>query len=193
MVSVPHIILPGDRLGLGLPRQDMLPAYHRWENDPRTVLGYGNQMPQSWEARAGGWEGQARNPQRPSFEVVRLEDEQPVGMTVLYVDQAVRTAEYIMLIAPEARGKGYAAEATRLTLDWAFHISSLHMVWLKVLEPNQAGVAAYEKAGFRGAGRLRQSGFWLGQRADELIMDALRENFSGPSAVSAAVETRTSS
>ncbi|MFJ5675529.1 GNAT family N-acetyltransferase [Streptomyces sp. NPDC093097] len=192
-MSDPHIVLPGDRLALGLPRQGMLPTYHRWENDPRTILGYGNQMPQSWEVRSAGWEGQARNSQRPAFEVVRLEDKQPVGMTVLYVDQAVRTAEYIMLIAPEARGNGYAAEATRLTLDWAFHIGSLDMVWLKVLEPNQAGITAYEKAGFHPAGRLRRSGFWLGQRADELIMDALPEDFPGPSAVSTVVGARTPS
>ncbi|MFD8545002.1 GNAT family N-acetyltransferase [Streptomyces sp. NPDC059649] len=192
-MSGPHILLRGDRLALGLPRQDMLPNYHRWENDPRTVLGYGNQMPQTWEARAAGWDGQARNSMRPAFEVVRLEDEQPVGMTVLYVDQAVRTAEYIMLVAPEERGKGYAAEATRLTLDWAFHLGSLRMVWLKVLEPNRAGIAAYEKAGFRSAGRLRQSGYWLGKPADELIMDALPEDFPGPSAVCAAAEAGTGS
>ncbi|MFI7101931.1 GNAT family N-acetyltransferase [Streptomyces sp. NPDC050161] len=160
---------------------------------PRTILGYGTQVPQSWEARAAGWDGQASNGQRPAFDVIRLEDEQPIGMTVLYVDQAVRTAEYIMLIAPEARGKGYAAEATRLTLDWAFHLGSLRMVWLKVLEPNRAGITAYEKAGFRPAGRLRQSGFWLGEHADELIMDALREDFPGPSAVSAAADTGTHS
>lgn len=109
-------------------------------------------------------------------------------MTVLYVDQAVRTAEYIMLVAPESRGKGYAAEATRLTLDWAFHLGSLRMVWLKVLGPNQAGITAYEKAGFRPAGRLRQAGYWLGKCVDEVIMDALPADFPGPSAVSTAVD-----
>lgn len=188
-MSSPHILLSGDQLALGLPRQDMLPTYHQWENDPRTVLGYGKQMPQTWEARAAGWDGQARNSLRPSFEIVRLDDEQPVGMTVLYVDPAVRTAEYIMLIAPQERGKGYATEATRLTLDWAFHLGALRMVWLKVLEPNEAGITAYEKAGFRPAGRLRQSGFWLGKPVDELIMDALPEDLPGPSAVCAAVDT----
>ncbi len=182
-MSEPHVLLPGDRLALGLPRRDLLPTYHRWENDPRTVLGYGNQVPQSWEARAAGWDGQAGNPLRTAFEVVRLEDEHPVGMTVLYRDQAVRTAEYIMLIAPEERGKGYAAEATRLTLDWAFHLAALRMVWLKVLEPNTAGIRAYEKAGFRRSGRLRQSGYWLGRPADEILMDALPEDFPGPSTV----------
>ncbi|MFG2225237.1 GNAT family N-acetyltransferase [Streptomyces sp. NPDC048644] len=80
-----------------------------------------------------------------------------------------------------------------MTLDWAFHLGSLRMVWLKALEPNRAGITAYEKAGFRPAGRLRQSGFWLGEQADELIMDALREDFPGPSAVSTAVDAETPS
>lgn len=186
-MSEPHILLDGDRLALGLPRQDMLPTYHRWENHPRTVLGYGSQMPQSWETRSGGWQGQATSPVRTSFEVVRREDAEAVGLTVLYVDQAVRTAEYIMLIAPEERGKGYATEATRLTLDWAFNLGAVRMVWLKVLEPNTAGIRAYEKAGFHEAGRLRKSGFWLGQPVDELMMDVLPEDFTGPSSVIAAV------
>ncbi|MFJ2438903.1 GNAT family N-acetyltransferase [Streptomyces sp. NPDC087658] len=54
----------------------------------------------------------------------------------------------MIVLAPSERGKGYAAEAARLTLDWAFHIGALRMVWLKVLEPNRAGIAVYEKAGF---------------------------------------------
>ncbi len=61
------------------------------------------------------------------------------------------------------------------------------MVWLKVLEPNAAGIAAYEKAGFRPSGRLRQSGYWLGEPVDELLMDALPEDFPGSSAVTAAL------
>ncbi|NJP44718.1 GNAT family N-acetyltransferase [Actinacidiphila epipremni] len=186
-MSEPHILLDGDRLALSLPRQDMLPTYHRWENHPGTVLGYGTQMPQSWETRSAGWQGQAGSPVRTAFEVVRREDMRAVGMTVLYVDQAVRTSEYVMLIAPEERGKGYATEATRLTLDWAFRLGAVRMVWLKVLAPNGAAVRAYGKAGFRDAGRLRNSGYWLGQPVDELLMDALPEDFVGPSAVTAAI------
>ncbi|GAA3047480.1 RimJ/RimL family protein N-acetyltransferase [Streptomyces olivoverticillatus] len=186
-MSTPHILLPGERLALGQPRRELLPEYHRWENDPGTVHGYGNQWPQSWEVRESGWERQRGNHNYPQFEVVRLEDMTPVGMTVLTVNQFVRTAEYVLVIAPEARGKGYAAEATRLTLDWAFHVGHLRMVWLKVLEPNRAGIVAYEKAGFRHAGRLRQSGYWLGESADELLMDAVPADFPGPSAVRAGL------
>jgi diamine N-acetyltransferase len=182
----PHLLLRGERLALGLPRAEMLPEYHRWENDPGVILGYGTQLPQSWETRTAGYDSQARASDRyAQFEVIRLEDNQPIGMTILQVDHQVRTAEYIILFSPEARGHGHAAEATLLTLDWAFHLAALRMVWLKVLTPNTAGIRAYEKAGFRHAGRLRESGYWVGQSCDELIMDALPTDFIGPSAVTA--------
>ncbi|MGK5533311.1 GNAT family N-acetyltransferase [Streptomyces sp. URMC 129] len=186
-MSDPHILLTGVRLALGMPRQDMLPEYHKWENDARTILGYGNQWAQAWEVRAAGWERQRGNDRYQQFEVVRLEDTTPVGMTILQINTFVRTAEFVIVLAPEARGKGYAAEATRLTLDWAFHLGALRMVWLKVLEPNRAGITAYEKAGFRRSGRLRKSGYWLGQPVDEILMDALPEEFPGPSAVPTAI------
>ncbi|WP_030677631.1 GNAT family N-acetyltransferase [Streptomyces sp. NRRL B-1347] len=182
-MSEPHILLSGETLALGMPRQDMLPEYHKWENDARTILGYGNQWPQSWEVRAAGYERQRGNDRFQQFEVVRLNDSTPVGMTILEVNTYVRTAEFVMVLAPDARGKGYATEAARLTLDWAFHLAHLRMVWLKVLEPNAAGISAYEKAGFRPSGRLRGAGYWLGKPVDELLMDALPEDFPGPSAV----------
>lgn len=182
-MTAPHLLLRGERLGLALPTAAHLPEYHRWETDPGTVLGYGTQLPQSFETRSAGYEAQARNDRRAGFEVVRLDDAAPVGTTTLYVDHAVRTAEFVMLLAPEARGQGFAAEAAVLTLDWGFHLAALRMVWLKVLEPNAPAIRAYERAGFRPAGRLRQAGWWRGEACDELLMDAVREDFPGPSRV----------
>lgn len=180
-MNEPHFLLRGERVALAQPRADMLPEYHRWENDPGTILGYGNQVPQSWETRAAGYERQAKSDRRIQFEVVHTTDNKPVGITILTIDHYVRTAEYIMLIAPEARGNGFATEATQLTLDWAFHLAALRMVWLKVLEHNTAGIRAYKNAGFKQGGRLRQSGFWLGTPCDEIFMDALPTEFPGPS------------
>lgn len=185
-MTEPHILLRGEKLGLGLPRADMLPEYHRWETDPAVILGYGTQLPLSWETRAAGYENQRQGSDRyAQFEILRLEDDQLLGMTTLQVDHQVRTAEYVILLASEARGHGHATEATGLTLDWAFHLAALRMVWLKVLAPNTAGIRAYEKAGFRHAGTLRQSGYWLGQPCDEIIMDALPSDFPGDSVVKA--------
>jgi diamine N-acetyltransferase len=187
-MSDSHILLQGANLALGMTRADMLPEYHRWENSPGVILGYGTQLPQSWETRAAGYDGQARASDRQArFEVIRLKDNEPIGLSVLHVDHQVRTAEFIMLLAPHARGQGHATEVTRLTLDWAFRLAALRMVWLKVLEHNVAGIHAYTNAGFKPAGRLRGAGFWLGQPCDEMLMDALPEDFVGESAVLANI------
>ncbi|MFC8130202.1 GNAT family N-acetyltransferase [Streptomyces sp. NPDC057302] len=100
---------------------------------------------------------------------------------------SIRTAEYVIMLASKARGRGLGTAATRLTLDDAFHITNLRMVWLKALALNAAGIRAYEKAGFHMVGALREAGYWLGNVCDEVVMDALDKDFTGPSTVRAAL------
>lgn len=105
-----------------------------------------------------------------------------------------RNAEFFILLGEDGRGRGLGTEATRLTLDYALHITNLANVHLSVLAPNVAGVRAYERAGFRRIGSRRQSGYWLGGRCDEVLMDAVPIDFPGPSAVlGVAEEGQTSS
>ena len=117
------------------------------------------------------------------YDLTDPENPVPVGVSTLLPDDSVRTGEFEIMLAPEARGRGLGTAATRLTLDYAFHISNLRMVWLKVLAPNTAAITAYEKAGFRRVGPLRQAGYWLGEVCDELLMDALAADFDGPSVI----------
>lgn len=151
------------------------------------IIGYGRQTPESLEARTAGYESQARSmDQQTRFTVYDLTAEdgpRPVGTTALRIDHHVRTAEYVILLGPDGRGRRLAADTTRLTLDYAFHITNLRAVWLKVLEPNTTGIRAYEAAGFKPVGRLRRTGYWLGQECDEIIMDAINTEFVGPSVV----------
>ncbi|MFG2827346.1 GNAT family N-acetyltransferase [Streptomyces sp. NPDC048434] len=173
-----------DTCALGPYRADLVETYWRWEQDPTLLVGYGRQAPESLEARTEGMAHQLRG-ENIRFTIYRLDSGEPVpaGVATLLPDHAVRTAEYIIMLAPEARGRGLGTQATRLTLDYAFHITNLRMVWLKVLAPNTAGIRAYEKAGFRTVGALREAGYWLGQTCDEVIMDAVAGEFEGPSVV----------
>lgn len=113
----------------------------------------------------------------------------PVGVATLLPDHGVRTAEFVIMLGPEARGQGLGAAATWLTLDYAFHVTNLRMVWLKVLAPNVGAIRAYEKAGFQHVGAVRQAGYWLGQVCDEMVMDALASDFIGPSVVIPTIGT----
>lgn len=180
----PIIWVRDNTCGLGPYRADLVETYWRWEQDPALLVGYGRQRPESLEARTEGMAAQLRG-DNIRFIVYDLAGEAPVpvGVVTLLPDPAVRTAEYVIMLAPESRGKGLGTAATRLVLDYGFHITNLWMIWLKVLAPNAAAVRAYEKAGFRAVGSLRQAGYWLGQVCDELIMDSLADEFPGPSAI----------
>lgn len=94
----------------------------------------------------GGWVGDARVPftaagerriwdfdlssKYVSIDFYRHRDEfaaaaLPGRFVQAITGDAVRTGEFIIMLAPEARGRGLAACATRLTLDYAFHISNM--------------------------------------------------------------------
>ncbi|MEU3016112.1 GNAT family protein [Nocardiopsis sp. NPDC007018] len=182
--TAPILWAEADGIALGALRADLVREYWRWESDPGAVLGYGRQIPESVESRAEGLEHQLRGaPDQARFTVynTRGAEPAPCGLASLLIDHQVRTAEFVLVIAPEARGEGVGTTTTRLTLDYAFHIIGLEMVWLKVLEPNTAGRTAYTKAGFREVGTIRSAGRWRGGRCGEVVMDALPEDFPWPS------------
>lgn len=151
------------------------------------LVGYGRQTPDSIEARREGYQHQARGTDdQLRFTVYDMTAAPPVpaGTTAVLIDHHVRTGEFIIQLGEDAsRGRGIGTEATRLTLDYAFHVTNLACVYLTVLAPNTRAISAYEKAGFRKSGERRNSGYWLGQRVNEVLMDAIPEDFPGPSAV----------
>jgi diamine N-acetyltransferase len=185
VMTIPHStasvpLRAGQRLALALAREEMMQDYHRWETDPATVVGFGARWPVSWEVFRARFRSIHTSSHYQLFEVVTAADGIPVGTTSLSVDQSVNNAEFTLVIAPEHRGRGYATEATVLTLDWAFSIASLNAVWLEVLAPHTAAVTAYLKAGFRAAGRLRDAALWRGERVDKLLLDCVPGDLHPP-------------
>jgi diamine N-acetyltransferase len=79
----------------------------------------------------------------------------------------------------ERRNQGLGTEATRLTLDWGFTVLGLHSTLLVSFSWNTAAIRAYEKAGFREIGRRRGAVVTLGRRFDQVLMDAVAEEFTG--------------
>lgn len=181
-----RIWIRGERAGLGPFTEDLVDQYWQWEQDPGALVGYGRQTPDSLANRREGFQHQARGTDdqlRFTVYDVTAVPPTPVGTAAVLIDHHVRTGEFIIQLGPDHRGNGLGTEATRLTLDYAFHITNLRCVYLSVLSPNKAAITAYEHAGFRVIGEKRNSGYWLGQSANETLMDAVPEDFAGPSAV----------
>lgn len=65
------------------------------------------------------------------------------------IDREKGRAEYGIFIGEEdALGKGYAAEAAKMALSYAFESLALKLVFLRVFADNTSARRSYEKAGF---------------------------------------------
>lgn len=175
----PLLLVRGKRVGLGALRRELIPAYHRWRSDAEVMRGQGNTDVSTIEA-VQAWYDQATSPggREVHFTVYDLTDLTPVGTTLLVrIDHHQGTAEFGILIG-ERRGQGLGTEATRLTLDWGFTVLGLHNILLVTFSWNMAAIRAYEKAGFREIGRRRDAVVTLGRRFDQVLMDAIADEFT---------------
>ena len=181
----PDFIIVGEKVALGPLRRDLAPSYARWTNqlDVRRGLDVlGVATPQSEEK----WvddnikAGAEREPKGVEFTIYDRSDSAAIGTAGLFgIEHSHGTAKFGIAIG-ERRGQGFGTEATRLVLDFAFHVLHLRNVMLEALEWNVGGLKAYERAGFRRIGIRRGARMSKGRATDLVLMDAIPEDF-GPS------------
>jgi RimJ/RimL family protein N-acetyltransferase len=180
--SQPEFIVVGEKVALGPLRRDLVAEYARWmnERDVRLGLDYrGIATPQTQEK----WvdenveAGAKGEPKVVEFTIYDRSDSAPVGSVgLLEIDHAHGNAELGIFVG-ERRGQGLGTEATRLALDFAFHVLQLRNVLLETFDWNVAGLTAYERAGFRRIGVRRGAVMSRGRPTDVVIMDAVPEDF----------------
>lgn len=107
-----------------------------------------------------------------------------IGVTGIHeFDIKNRSANFGIVIGePHFWNKGYGTETTRLMRDLAFGTLNANRFWLHVYENNPGGQRAYERAGFRVEGRLRQAHYIEGRYWDVLVMSILREEWEAAQA-----------
>ncbi len=176
----PVVNITGERVSLGPLRRESVQLYRRWMNDFETMRGYDMPRPLTDEAIERWIERASTSDSHILFTLYERSTLRPIGHTgLLRVDRSHRNGEFDLFIGEaDCRGKGYGTEATSLVLNFAFNGLGFQSVYLRVLEFNQAGIHAYEKAGFREAGRLRRNWFVGGQFWDLVYMDCLAGEFA---------------
>ena len=176
----PFILVQGQRVGLGALRQDLIPTYLKWRSDLEVLRGTGESAQIPTVEAIQAWYEQATSPGNRDvhFTIYDLDDLAPVGTAVLVrVDQHAGTAEFGLTIG-ERRNQGLGTEATRLVLDWAFTVMGLRNILLVTFSWNLPAIRAYSKAGFREIGRRRGAVVTYGQRHDQVLMDAVADEFT---------------
>jgi diamine N-acetyltransferase len=178
----PDFVMVGEKVALGPLRPDLAPVYARWMNQREVRDGLvhrGIASPQSQEkwVEENLEKSAEREPHVVEFTIYDRSDASAIGTVgLLGISDAHGTAELGIFLG-ERRGRGLGTDATRLALDFAFHVLHLRNVQLQALEWNAAGLAAYERAGFRRVGVRRGAAMSRGRPTNIVIMDAVPEDF----------------
>ena len=156
------------------------PVLATWFNDPEVTRNLLTYRPMTVAAEEEFIAKMNAHELEVGLGIVVRETERFIGTAGLHrTDVRNRhTAFGISLGDKGAWGKGYGTETTRLLVKHAFETLNLNRVWLLVHEYNQRGIRAYEKAGFRVEGRLRQDTFREGRYWDTLVMGILRDEWA---------------
>ena len=90
-----------------------------------------------------------------------------------------RSASLGYCLAQDAWGQGYATEAARALLEWAFEALPLNRVQAEADTRNPASARVLEKLGFRLEGTLREDCIVDGDVSDTHVFGLLRREWQG--------------
>ncbi|MDX3381631.1 GNAT family N-acetyltransferase [Streptomyces niveiscabiei] len=103
-------------------------------------------------------------------------------------DWHVRSTEMSYIIAPWARGEGYASEAALAAAQWLFTAQGLERIELRTAADNTASQQVAQKIGCISEGVLRnasivrvraEAGTWTEARTDYIVWSLLPEDLDG--------------
>lgn len=172
--------IAGRSVALRRPAPDDLDAVVRWYRDPEVArLTRYQTRPMSQADVERFFRMRLLAPDALAYSIAELPDWDLIGFTTfssLDGDNA-SVMFHITIGERDAWGRGLGTEATQLMLGHAFERLGLHRVGLTVFSYNTRAIRAYEKAGFRLEGRLRDAILRDGRYFDEVHMGILAEEW----------------
>lgn len=173
--------LIGERVYLQwLDEDDVTEDYVAWLNDPEvTRYLHTGRLPATKTSVREYVARFQRSTTDLIFAITDRQTEQHIGnVTLNRIDWINRTADTGLLIGrKEFWGRGYAAEAWSLVIDYAFRRLGLRKIVAGAVADHAPSIAALKKLGFVVEGTFRQEMFVDGEYRDVLRLGLLREEF----------------
>ncbi|MEU3101450.1 GNAT family N-acetyltransferase [Streptomyces griseoflavus] len=191
--TFPDISISTERLVLRPFDTDDVPALTAMMNDEQVTAWTDAPTPFT-ELSARTWIGEEAPTLRASghgldLAVTEFLTQRLVGVIRLHgTDWQVRSTELSYIVAPWARGEGYACEAALATAQWLFGDQKLQRVELRTAADNTAAQQVAQKIGCISEGVLRGAciarartgdGGWSHVRTDYIVWSLLPEDVEG--------------
>ncbi|MFE4667593.1 GNAT family N-acetyltransferase [Streptomyces sp. NPDC056716] len=195
MSTFPTISISTERLVLRPLEDDDVPALTEMMNDEQVVAWTDVEHPFS-EPAARAWISRGALAERVAgrgldLAVTEFLTQRLVGVIRLgRTNWHVRSTELMYLIAPWARGEGYASEAALATARWLFQDQMFERIELRTGADNTAAQQVAQKIGSISEGVLRgaciarvraENGTWSEARTDYIVWSLLPEDLEGTS------------
>src|SRR3989344_2131590 len=152
----------------------------QWLNDREaTYFMFYGQRPQTEEQVREHFMKQATNESNVLCIILNKKNARPIGFAGLYdLHFTARSAEFRVFIGEKKFwGKGFGTEVTELLTFYGFDRLNLNRIYLGVTSENKGGVKAYEKAGFKREGILKDDIYRNSRYYDSIRMAILRDNY----------------
>ncbi|MBC2903508.1 GNAT family N-acetyltransferase [Streptomyces cupreus] len=191
--TFPNISISTERLVLRPLDEDDVPALTEMMNDEQ--VGAWTDVPQPFTAAGArswitGYAPAEREAGRGlDLAVTEFLTQRLVGIVQLgKTNWHVRSTELSYIIAPWARGEGYASEAALATAQWLFGDQKFERIELRTAADNTASQQVAQKIGCISEGVLRNAciahvrtddGTWTDVRTDYIVWSLLPEDLEG--------------
>ena len=152
------------------------PVVLGWLNDPEVQQHHGTRYPRGLaEFRRRNENPQGIRYSSANFAVEALDDGKLVGEVWLGCEHPeMRVGDLGITIGDKSRwDKGYGTDTMRTVCRFGFEMMNLHRIELHVFSENLRARRAYQKAGFREEGLLREAVFKFGHYMDDVVMGLL--------------------
>lgn len=163
-----------------LQDSDLSEEYVQWLNDPLVTryLGFGR-FPVGKKELAGSVKRFRGSKSDVLLAIMDKKTDLHIGNVALNrIHWVHRNTDTGLVIGrKEFWGKGYASEAWKLVLDYAFNKLNLHKVIATVVAGHDASQAALEKLGFKVEGRCREEFFLDGKYHNYIRFGLLSDEF----------------
>ncbi|MGW4954171.1 GNAT family N-acetyltransferase [Streptomyces sp. BPPL-273] len=193
--TFPNISISTERLVLRPLDEDDVPALAAMMNDEQVAAW--THVPQPFtEGGARDWIGDHAPAERTAgrgldLAVTEFLTQRLVGVIQLAkTNWHVRSTELSYIVAPWARGEGYASEAALATAQWLFGDQKFERLELRTAADNTASQQVAQKIGCISEGVLRnaciarvrtEDGVWTDVRTDFIVWSLLPEDLEGGS------------
>ena len=176
-------MLTGDGVRLRAIERSDIPNFVRWLNDREVTDTLLIHSPLS-KAMEEGWFDKhlAMNPNETevlAIEILVGKDWVHVGSTGLHEIEPVHLAAEFGIFIGEKQywNQGFGRKATRLMLKHGFEDLNLNRIYLYVYETNPRAMKAYEAAGFKREGVMREAIYKNGSYINVILMSVLHSEW----------------